>query len=208
MPKSQYVDPVFLRKSGEITYKPTPVCAYDKTVADEKNTFKKEVCLRIFHDMAVIREYETMLNSIKTTSSYHGIEYNNPGPAHLSAGQEAAAVGQAYILDKDDFVFGSHRSHGEIIAKALSAIQKCSDKELEEIMTTYMDGKVLKVVEHYKGFADPHGLPAGISVLSVLPCYLREVLAVLYYWVFKTSGSGLMQHMVGILSLNKKFFYQ
>ena len=58
------------------------------------------------------------------------------------------------------------------------------------------------------GFADPHGLPAGISVLSVLPCYLREVLAVLYYWVFKTSGSGLMQHMVGILSLNKKFFYQ
>ncbi len=154
MPKSQYVDPVFLRKSGEITYKPTPVCAYDKTVADEKKNFKKEDFLRIFHDMAVIREYETMLNSIKTTSSYHGIEYNNPGPAHLSAGQEAAAVGQAYILDKDDFVFGSHRSHGEIIAKALSAIQKCSDKELEEIMTTYMDGKVLKVVEHYKGFAD------------------------------------------------------
>ena len=43
MPKSQYVDPVFLRKSGEITYKPTPVCAYDKTVADEKKNFKKEL---------------------------------------------------------------------------------------------------------------------------------------------------------------------
>ena len=58
------------------------------------------------------------------------------------------------------------------------------------------------------GFADPHALPAGISVLSVLPCYLREVLAVLYYWVFKTSRSGFMHRMVGILSLNKKFFYK
>ena len=35
-------------------------------------------------------------------------------PAHLSMGQEAAAVGQALTLDKDDLIFGSHRSHGEI----------------------------------------------------------------------------------------------
>lgn len=58
------------------------------------------------------------------------------------------------------------------------------------------------------GFAEAHALPAGISVFNVLPCYLREVLAVLYYWVFKTSESGPMRAMVGILSLNKKFFYK
>lgn len=58
------------------------------------------------------------------------------------------------------------------------------------------------------GFATVHSLPAGIPVMSILPCYLREVLAVLYYWVFKTSESGLMQGMVGLLSLNKKFFYR
>lgn len=58
------------------------------------------------------------------------------------------------------------------------------------------------------GFAQAHALPAGISFLSVLPCYLREVLAVLYYWVFKTSESGVMHAMVGLLSLNKKFFYK
>ena len=58
------------------------------------------------------------------------------------------------------------------------------------------------------GFSDPHSLPAGISILSVLPCYLREVLAVLYYWVFKTSETGLLHSMVGILSLNKEFFYK
>lgn len=58
------------------------------------------------------------------------------------------------------------------------------------------------------GFAEVHALPAGISFLSVLPCYLREVLAVLYYWVFKTSELGPMHAMVGLLSLNKKFFYK
>lgn len=35
-----------------------------------------------------------------------------------------------------------------------------------------------------EGFADVRGIPASISASSVLPCYLREALAVLYYWVF------------------------
>ena len=43
--------------------------------------------------MLIIREFETMLNLIKTTSEYNGIPYNHPGPAHLGIGQEAAYVG-------------------------------------------------------------------------------------------------------------------
>ena len=69
--------------------------------------------------MVVIREFETMLNLIKTTNEYNGIPYNHPGPAHLSIGQEASAVGMAYTLEVDDYIFGSHRSHGEILAKGL-----------------------------------------------------------------------------------------
>ena len=84
-----------------------------------------------------------MLNLIKTTGEYNGIKYNYPGPAHLSIGQEASAVGQAYLLDKDDFIFGSHRSHGEVLAKGLSAIEKMSDDELMEIMRTCSDGCLL-----------------------------------------------------------------
>ena len=63
-----------------------------------------------------------MLDRIKKEGVYEGIEYNHKGPAHLSIGQEAAAVGQAYNLTPDDYIFGSHRSHGEILAKGLSAI--------------------------------------------------------------------------------------
>jgi len=147
MPRSQFIDPSEVRKSGKITFKDIPVNQYNKTIEEEKANYSKEDFLRIFRDMAIIREFETMINLIKTTGEYNGIPYNHPGPAHLSIGQEASAVGQAYLLTKDDFIFGSHRSHGEILAKGLSAIQKLSDDELLEIMKNYFDGSILKIVE-------------------------------------------------------------
>lgn len=58
------------------------------------------------------------------------------------------------------------------------------------------------------GFSNATALPAATPWRSVLPCYLREALALAYYWVFKTSTSGPMHAMVGLLDLNKKFFYK
>ncbi len=152
MPKVQFIDPSLARKASEITFKPIPVNQYAKTIAQEKDNFSNDDLVRIYHDMVVIREFETMLNLIKTTGEYSGVPYDHPGPAHLSAGQEAAAVGMAYLLDVEDFIFGSHRSHGEILAKGLSAIQKLSDADLMQIMETFFNGTVLNVVKKdFKG---------------------------------------------------------
>ena len=147
MPKSQFIDQKEVRKAGWIKYQDTPLNQYNKTIEEEKANYSKEDFLRIYRDMFIIREFELMLNSIKTTSEYNGIQYSHPGPAHLSIGQEASAVGQAYVLDTNDWIFGSHRSHGEILAKGLSAIEKLSDKELMDIMESYFDGAILKIVQ-------------------------------------------------------------
>lgn len=149
MPKVQFLLPDELRKADEIKFGTIPVNRYQKSIASEKNGFSREDYLRIYHDMVVIREFETMLQEIKTKNEYHGIAYNHPGPAHLSIGQEAAAVGMAYELDVNDYIFGSHRSHGEILAKGLSAIHKLNDQDVEQIMKTYFDGNILKVVEKF-----------------------------------------------------------
>src|SRR5210317_786191 len=146
MPKVQYINPDEVRKPGQIEFKPIPVNQYNKTVEEEKENFSNEDLVRIYHDMVVIREFETMLNLIKTQGVYNGVEYNHPGPAHLSIGQEAAAVGMAWELDIDDYIFGSHRSHGEILAKGLSAIQKLDDDRLYEIMKNFFGGRILKIV--------------------------------------------------------------
>src|SRR5699024_8009518 len=81
------------------------------------------------------------------SSDLNGVAYNHPGPAHLSMGQEASAVGQAFHLTVDDYTFGSHRSHGEILAKGLSSIEKLGDDALMDIMKNFLNGETLRVVE-------------------------------------------------------------
>ena len=152
MPKSQPIMPEQAFIPGFIHFEDIPVCQYNKTLDEEKALYTKADFMRIYHDMRTIREFETMLNEVKTKNAYNGVEYNNPGPAHLSVGQEASAVGEAYCLDNHDYSFGSHRSHGEIIAKGLSSIHKLDDGELYSIMKDFLGGNLLAVVEkHYKG---------------------------------------------------------
>ncbi|MCK4514226.1 MAG: dehydrogenase, partial [Spirochaetaceae bacterium] len=113
MPQSQVIDPAVVRQSGAIVIEDIPVNSYRSCPTLEIKKYGKETLSRVLYDMLTIREFETMLNDIKLTGSYRGIEYNHRGPAHLSIGQESTAVGMCLNLDIDDFVFGSHRSHGD-----------------------------------------------------------------------------------------------
>ena len=172
MPKSLYIDPEVVRQSGKITFEDIPVNVYQKTVKDEVGNFTKEQLVNIYRDMLTLREFETMINLIKTTGEYEGVAYNHPGPAHLSMGQEAAAVGQAFHLTADDFIFGSHRGHSDILAKGLSAIEKLSDDELMDIMKNFLDGKTLSVVEK-----QPHDTIKDLAIDFLLYGAMAEIFA-------------------------------
>ena len=172
MPKCQNIEPGVVRKPGFIEFGKIPVNQYNKSIDEERGNFSNDDFIRIYHDMVVIREFETMLNLIKTTNEYRGIKYNHPGPAHLSIGQEASAVGMAYTLGTDDYIFGSHRSHGEILAKGLSAIHKLDEDTLYSIMKNYFGGSALKVVE--KGFT---GTVRELAVHFLLYGALAEIFA-------------------------------
>ena len=147
MPKTLLIDPVEVRRAGVIVAPNIPINQYTPDPQAEAKTYGKDALIRIYRDMILIREFETMLDRIKKEGVYEGIEYSHKGPAHLSIGQEAAAVGQAFHLTPDDFIFGSHRSHGEILAKSFSAIARLSDAELTAIMESYLGGVPLRVVE-------------------------------------------------------------
>ena len=137
MPKSLFVDPKKVRKAEMLKIKDIPVNQYQSDFEKELKTYGAEKLKRILYDMQTIRAFENMLNTFKTQGAWENIEYNHKGPAHLSMGQEAAAVGQCVNLGIDDFIFGSHRSHGEILAKCYSAVEKLSEKELEKIMKEF-----------------------------------------------------------------------
>ncbi|GAF01964.1 hypothetical protein [Saccharicrinis fermentans] len=48
MPKSQFIDPVQVRKSGKIIFKDIPVNQYDKTIEEEKVNYSKEQLVGIY----------------------------------------------------------------------------------------------------------------------------------------------------------------
>lgn len=123
--------------------------AYAATPEQEREKYGSESLVRIYRDMVFIREFESMLDGVKKEGAYRGMEYDHRGPAHLSIGQEAAAVGQCFHLSAEDFIFGSHRSHGEILAKSFSAIEKLGESDLIGIMESYMDGAPLRVVQRF-----------------------------------------------------------
>jgi 2-oxoisovalerate dehydrogenase E1 component len=159
MPKSILIEPERVFASKPIQFTKIPVNAYNKTIEQEKKNYTQADFLNIWQDMCAIREFETSLNEIKTKGAYKTVTYNHAGPAHLSIGQEAAAVGMAFLLGPEDHIFGSHRSHGEILAKGFSAIRRLSDDDLMGIMRTYRDGALLRPVE--KGY---HGDIQGLAL--------------------------------------------
>lgn len=147
MPKSIIIAPERVFSREVIRFSDIPVNAYATPLKEELATYSKGDLISIWHDMCAIREFETILGEIKTKGTYKGVAYTHAGPAHLSIGQEAAAVGMAFLLGPEDHVFGSHRSHGEILAKGLSAIRQLSDEHLLDIMRSYRDGALLAPVE-------------------------------------------------------------
>ena len=100
MPKSIIIEPqrVFARET--ICFSVIPVNAYEKTIEQELAEYSVGDLLNIWRDMCTIREFETALQEIKTKGTYKSVTYTHAGPAHLSIGQEAAAVGMAFSLDQ------------------------------------------------------------------------------------------------------------
>ena len=151
MPKEILVDPKRTRLRTALLFAEIPVHAYAIPFEEERASRGDDALKRALRDMLVIREFETMLSSFKAIGSFGGIAYVYKGPAHLCIGQEGAAVGAAMALEPDDHIFGSHRSHGEFIAKGLSAIAKLGSNSLLEVMSTHQGGRLLKSVETHIG---------------------------------------------------------
>ena len=152
MPKSIVVEPKDVFSKSKIQFSDIPINAYDRTVEEELVHYSTEDFIHMWQDMCAIREFESILNEIKIKGAYKGVTYNHGGPAHLSIGQEAAAVGMAFLLSPEDLTFGSHRSHGEILAKGFSSIHKIPEQQLSEIITSCRDGNMLQpVAREYQG---------------------------------------------------------
>ena len=81
MPKSIVIAPERVFSREVIRFADIPVNAYAKTVEEELASHSVDELLSIWHDMCAIREFETILNEIKTKGTYKGVSYTHAGPA-------------------------------------------------------------------------------------------------------------------------------
>ena len=175
MPKNIDIDPNKIFAKDFLKSTELPIHQYQKSIDDELKIYGKENLKEVLRHMYIVREFENMLNSFKTTGSYKNINYTYNGPAHLSIGQEAAAVGAAFALKPEDKIFGSHRSHGEMIAKGLSAIKNLSRDKIKSIMQDYNGGKLISYV--HKNLNDKEFDDAEMFLLSgvLAEIFMREL---------------------------------
>ncbi len=173
MPKSLTIDPAEERQSSVLRAPDIPVNAYIPDPVAEAALYSREQLICVYHDMRLIREFETALDGFKKAGVYRGVEYAHAGPAHLSIGQEAAAVGQCLSLEPGDFILGSHRSHGEILAKGLAAIRSLDEARLLAIMENAAGGAALRVVEALGDFTDVRALASAWLIY----CAYAEIFA-------------------------------
>ena len=147
MVKSITLSPKDVRAKGTLKFQDIPLNQYSTPMKKAAKDFPKGDLLRMHRDMCILREFETMIDRIKKEGKYEGIEYNHRGPAHLSIGQESLSVGQAYTLTTEDYSFGSHRSHSEILSRGLRSIRQLDEKKLMDVMKNYFGGVTLSKVE-------------------------------------------------------------
>ena len=175
MPKQLSIEPDQTYAASTVRFADIQVHSYQPDLALESKRWGSEKLRRALHDMLMLREFESMLNSFKMTGSYRDIQYGYNGPAHLSVGQEAVAVGSAMALTPTDQIFGSHRSHGEILAKGLGAIAEMDDVKVETIIKEHDRGRLSNFVENHIG--DAGGRPGEAFLLAgmLAEVFMRDV---------------------------------
>src|SRR5579883_1587556 len=168
MPKALHIDPADYAKPGALAFPAVPVRTYARSLSEERKRRGDRTLRDVLRQMMVVREFESMLGAFKAKGAYQDIAYSYKGPAHLSIGQEAAAVGQALALQPGDHIFGSHRSHGEFIAKGLAAISRLAPDELTRIMAAHQGGALLRTVEKNLPSNSTEGLAENFLLLGLL----------------------------------------
>ncbi len=106
--------------------------------------------VRMYEQLLLIRRFEEKLLELHGLGLIHG-------PAHVSIGQEAGAVGAMSVLKSGDRINGTHRAHHQILAKVLNFATPSGYDALRDGFTPDMQEMVTR------SLAEIMGLTAGFA---------------------------------------------
>ena len=118
--------------------------------------------------MMLIRTFEDKVHQLIP-------QHRLPGFAHLSAGQEAVAVGVCAHLDDKDFVSSTHRGHGHCIAKGVDVGAMMAELYGKSTGTSKGKGGSLHIGDMKRGMLGTNGIVGAGLPLACGPALVAKV---------------------------------
>jgi pyruvate dehydrogenase E1 component alpha subunit len=126
----------------------------------------QSVLLEAFRRMATIREFEDRLHVLNEKGVL-------PGFIHLSAGQEASAVGICIQLRDSDWISSTHRGHGHSLAKGCDATSMMDEIYAKVSGLCRGKGGSMHIADLRKGMLGANGI-VGAGVPLVVGATLKS----------------------------------
>jgi len=162
----------------ELSFRSIPCYTYKGNLGSElkAGTLTPQEAVWMFEDMLMIRELEEMIVKLRSGGydALPGFDYR--GPTHVSAGQEATAVGACYAIRQDDNITSTHRGHGESLAKGTFAIRhmtieqlrarvpNCNSNDREELVEAALEEHLYRMICELFGKEDGYCRGRGGSM--------------------------------------------
>lgn len=128
-------------------------------------------------------------------------------PCHLCSGQEAVAVGVCKALDKNDYIFGNHRSHGHYLAKGGSLSELISEAFCKKEGCCRGKGGSMHLIDPQVGMMGSAPIVAGTVSLAVGAALASKIrsdgrISVSFFGDGATN-EGVLYESLNIASLQK-----
>lgn len=128
-------------------------------------------------------------------------------PVHLYSGQEAVAVGVCANLKKDDYVFGTHRSHGHYLAKGGSMKRLVAEVYGKETGCSKGRGGSMHLCDPERGFLGAAPIVAGTISLALGSALVFKIKkkknVTVSFFGDGATGEGVFYESLNLASLKK-----
>ena len=128
-------------------------------------------------------------------------------PVHLYSGEEAIAAGIGAVLTKQDYVFGSHRSHGHCLAKGASMNDLVAEIYTRVTGCSRGRGGSMHLIDVAKGMLGSAPIVGGtisLALGSALSSMIRQDKRVtISYFGDGATGEGVLFESLNFAALKK-----
>jgi TPP-dependent pyruvate/acetoin dehydrogenase alpha subunit len=167
---------------------------------DGQQTYSLELLINLFRTMLRIRLCEEgLVDSI--------LKGEIQTPCHLYSGEEAIAAGVCASLTNEDYIFGTHRSHGHFLAKGGSMKELIGEIYCRETGCSRGRGGSMHLVDPEKGFLGAAPIVAGTISLALgaaLGASLRkEKRVAVAFFGDGATGEGVLYESMNFASLKR-----